>query len=414
MHRKRDLIFRIFYSTTFTIIFLVLLAHILVAPADAVYQAYKKKHLPIVVVIAGVYVVTAIIAAVLYASRLYTNRSILNAIPKTYVPVEEGDVGRSVRRVIADGIAESAFIAYEAKPRTAKIVALQETSSVEDQDDETSAPSWGLIAHPGWSSPASPDLPNLQYETVVTELPDLIEAKAVSLAPAVPVDEVKDRDTWAIQAIEEQGTTNVPDEAAVQTLRRPDTMGLHEYMAHLTEMNLITPSGLGNEFLEIYERARFSADELDEATFRYLMGVFAEILRGMSHANAGFLGRSRDGNHLVTPDGSSEEGEVDDGDVLGTISRSSPEVAPRSSHSESEQSLRTTPTLNPTSYDGEITPTPNPHITSRRSLHRLRSQNSGLSRSTSRSGESVIRLSEAHGPLDLPYILNLKPQDRMG
>ncbi|KAL9620629.1 MAG: hypothetical protein Q9160_004883 [Pyrenula sp. 1 TL-2023] len=407
MHRKRDLIFRIFYSTTFTVIFLVLLAHVLVAPADAVYQAYKKKRLVNVFVVAGVYVVTAIIAAVLYASRLYTNRSILNAIPKTYVPVEEGDVGRSVRRIIADGIAESALIAYEAKPRTAKVEALQEISTMGDQDDEASCPSWGIIAHPGWSSPASPDLPNLQYETVVTELPDLIEAKAVSLAPSVPADEVRDNESWTLQAIEQQEATNVVDEAAVQALRRPDTMGLHEYMAHLADLNLINPPGLGNDFLEIYERARFSAGELDEATFRYLMGVFAEILRGMSYANADFLGRLSDGNNLVTPDGSSEEGEVDDDDVLGTISRSSPELAPRSSHSESEQSLRTTPKFNTRRHNSGNTSATVPRITSTHSLHRLRSQNSNLSRSTGRSGESVIRLSEAHSPLDLPYTINL-------
>lgn len=409
MHRKRDLLFRIFYSSTFTIILLILLAHILVAPADTVYQAYKKNRLVNIFIIAGVYVLTALIAIVLYASRLYTNRSILNAIPKTYVPVEEGDVGKGVRRIIAEGLAESALVAYEAKPRTSKIKPLQEMANLGDQDRGADLPSWGNITHPGWASPASPDLPNLHYEIVVAELPDLIEAKAVSLAPAFPINDEHEDNSWSPSANEDQQVPLLPDERVVDALQRPDTMGLREYMARLRDMNLINPPDLEPAFLEIYERARFSSDELDEPAFRSLMGVFAEILRGMSHVDANLLVTLQDERDVGTPDGSSEEGEVDDDISPAASSHSSYRMQHSVSHSESEQSLRTAPTFHPKSSVGYGTPcsrpTFTPRISSTNSLHQLRSQRSDIS---ARSGGSVIRLSEARGGhQDLPYILDI-------
>lgn len=412
MHRKRDLIFRIFYSTTFTIILLILLAHILVAPADAVYQAYKRKRLVNIFIIAGVYFLTAVITIVLYASRLYTNRSILNAIPKTFVPVEEGDVDRSVRKIIADSLAESAVIAYEAKPRTSTIQALRESYSSENRDCETSVPPWGIIAHPGWSSPASPDLPNLHYEIVIAELPDLIEAKAVSLAPTFLEGDLMSGPLLAYN-YEDVNAPMVPDERVVNALQRPDAMGLRDYLARLREMNLINPPDLENAFLEIYERARFSQNELEEATFRSLMGVFAEILRGMSHIDAKLIAMLQRENDS-SPDGSSEEGEVDSASHLAASSQSSSQIARSVSASESEGSLRTAPTFHAKSSIGYATPrsrpTTTPRIPSTNSLHRLRSRNSNVSRSTGHSGGSVIRLAEAHGPLDLPYVLDLSPQ----
>ncbi|KAI4225942.1 MAG: hypothetical protein L6R40_008324 [Gallowayella cf. fulva] len=44
-------------------------------------------------------------------------------------------------------------------------------------------PSWDNISHSSWSSPFSSDLSNLHFDPIIHEIVNLIEAKAVSLAP---------------------------------------------------------------------------------------------------------------------------------------------------------------------------------------------------------------------------------------
>src|SRR5271156_1670362 len=273
-----QLLFRVFYSTTYTVVFLVIIAYILFTPADTIYQAYKSSRYVDIFVIAGVYVLTALIAILIYASRLYTNRSVLQSIPKTYMPIEKDDLpGKAVRKMIADALARSAVIAYEARPRVTKVEHSPPTASTRlsalsasSRKAPNAEPTWGPIAHPGWSSPASQDLPNLQYATVIAELADLIEARAVSLAPSDPV------------ASPNIDGTPLPDERVVGILQRPVDMGLREYIEQLIALQVIKDPYLANEFLTLYERARFAADPLTEAEFRALMGIFAEILRGMT------------------------------------------------------------------------------------------------------------------------------------
>ena len=412
MERKRDLVFRIFYSTSFTIIFLVLLGHTLVAPADAVYQAYKSNRLMNIFMLAGVYVLTALLCTILYASRLYTNRSILAGIPKTYVPVEEGDIGKHVRKIVADGLAQSAVVAYGANPRTQWTQSLERPRSAHSQQAELEVPPWKEIAHPGWTSPASLDLPDLQYRTVVAELPNLIEAKAVSLAPTVPVDNIHGTASQSFHNNHSNLVSLVvPDERVVDLLQRPDSMGLREYISHLTELGLIYPPELGVKFLEIYEKARFSYHELNEPEFRALMSIFAEILRGMSALPSELSASFQDFNNNLTPDGSSEEGDVDTYTSADASSPTDDNSSDAASNSDSYHSLRTAPTVGRKSTFGHQTPRSMSATTRREvssnSLNRLRSQASNVSRRTDRSGGSVIRLSERHGPLDLPYTIEL-------
>lgn len=132
--------------------------------------------------------------------------------------------------------------------------------------EETGRPAvWGEIEHPGWASPTSLDLPNLQYNAVILELPNLIEAKALTLAPRDP---------------ESRSEPPTLDPDAVAILQRPETMGLREYLVHLTEIEVLTPVVVG-PFISQYERARFSTRPVTNRQFRELMHVFAEVLRGM-------------------------------------------------------------------------------------------------------------------------------------
>ena len=175
--------FSIFYSTTFTVLTLVLTVLLLITPGDAIYQALHSDRLGQVLSIAGVYILTLIIALLIYSTRLYTSKNHLNGIPKSWIPIRKGDVSKSVRRMILASLQRSAAIAYDAHPRDLRQdrrppstddSASRPTIADRQPTPPTAPPIWGTIAHPGWSSPSSPDLPNLHYLPDILELPHLI------------------------------------------------------------------------------------------------------------------------------------------------------------------------------------------------------------------------------------------------
>ena len=237
---------------------------------------------------AAVYLLTGIIALLLYTSRLYSDRSAIRDIPKSYMPIEKNDLPQNrVRHMIEEELARSAVIAYEAKPKhknakdgivvaSERLTKLTKTKST--QDVLNLRRKWGSIAHPGWSAPFSPDIPSLYYPRVIAELPDLIEAKAVSLAPAEP-----------LTMPNEDGTT-VPDARVVAILQRPIDMGLRDYIAQLSTLGVTKDDELCKGFLALYERARFGSTPLPELLFRNLMGMFAEILRHMTKIDPEVMG----------------------------------------------------------------------------------------------------------------------------
>lgn len=253
----------------------------------------------------GVCLLTFLIVLLVYSTRLYTNRTVLAAIPKGYLPVEDGEVGKGVRRMIVKELTRSAIVAWDSRPRdlsgqahddglddeelgrphTADSKKEKEKGQSKKKGDHhgieatilpvsAKNPPWGQISHPGWATPSSPDLPNLQYWSVICELPNLIEAKAVSLAPADP----------AIDDLDLQYPDNgppLPDAQIVTLLQRPRTMGLRDYLTRLSEFGLLNPPTLGHTFLAQYEHARFSTASLTEPEFRDIMAIFADILNGM-------------------------------------------------------------------------------------------------------------------------------------
>jgi hypothetical protein len=411
--RARQLLFRVFYSTTYTVVFLVLVAYILLTPSDTIYQAYKSGRYVDIFVIAGVYVLTALIAILIYASRLYTNRSVLQSIPKTYMPIEKEDLPtKAVTRMIADALARSAVIAYEAQPRVPKPEDSSPTASARISALSPSVnkvpnaePTWGHIAHPGWSSPASPDLPNLQYATVIAELADLIEARAVSLAPSDPL------------APPNVDGTPMPDERVVEILQRPAEMGLREYMGQLIELQVVKDTFLAHEFLNLYERARFAPDPLTEVEFRALMGIFAEILRGMTGLDPLILAEIEEdnGDSMLAEDESevsfsSEDGSLrrhrpDDGPPWPVSEDSAPSIPSEYDGNDDyeEHSLRTAPVARSVSRRTESS-----RMVSANSglgLRRTRSAGSAASRGSTRSGGSVVRLAGAGS--DPPYTIQV-------
>lgn len=419
--------FRIFYSTTFTVFALILFLLLLVTPADQIYQAFKNRQIYNVFIVGATYLITLLTAVVLYAFRLYTNRAVVAAIPKTWSPTEKGDVGKRVRRLVIEHLERSALITYVSRPRDLRDEKASATSrglfssayarrrSISRNSNGTAtsiphAPVWGTISHPGWSSPSSPDLPNLQYQPVILELPHLIEAKAVSLAPPDPLFD-PDPNPSSLDPSEPP----IPDAAAVGLLQRPATMGLREYISHLLSLNLITPPSLSTEFLALYEKSRFSGEELDEFEFRTLMNTFADILRSMDHldpvivadlhANFGTASESSgpDAASLsstntvaYTPRPSAYVSASTSSDGSRAGSPETTRTAPSFSHSNAGRNIPSR--ASGSTHEGIRMP-------SLASLRPVRTEESGTSRTSQRSGGSVIRLVEARGPLDLPYTI---------
>ncbi|KAJ4307215.1 hypothetical protein N0V88_000594 [Collariella sp. IMI 366227] len=342
-----SLLFIIVYNFLYYFLYLVLFGFLVVTPIDLIYQAATVRRNYDILVILVVHVATILIVAFIYASRLYINRSVLASIPKSWVPIEKGDVPRDVRQMIVESLGRSAAIAYEARPRVPLVVLAQEpataggggtrqgsTNSGGQQlslsrtkksavSDEAVAveiapqrPVWGDIEHPGWASPTSPDLPNLQYDTVISELPNLIEAKAITLAPPDP---------------ESHTEPSALDPDAVALLERPSFMGIREYLTHLTDLAVLAPLPTTADFLTQYESARFSPRPLTNDQFRSLMHLFAQILRNMHPLNPSTLSHHYDDNHTSSSSSSSffppspsvSESDIDNDAPLGTTSSSS-------------------------------------------------------------------------------------------
>lgn len=395
---------RFLNSSSLFFLSLVCFCLILLTPADAIYQCWVTNRLTDIFFIAGAYVITFILAVLIYATRLYTNRTALAGIPKAWIPIEKEDVNKSVRRMVMEGLARSAVISYQARPRDTSDEGdrfLNHKDLLVDRDH----PPWGSVEHPGWSSPASPDLPNLPYRTVIQELPNLIEAKAVSIAPA---DEAFSN-----------AADPFPDTRVVEALQRPASMGLRQYIRHLTNLGVITSPDLGVDFLALYERARFSSQQLHEAEFRDLMHLFAEILRGITSLAPPVLEGIRDSASYHRADTESvigpsdEEGETDTVDHFGyggtlTPMRSNSLRPSNASTWETQSGYDTAPAAqSPDSRlsvgRGSSRGPPVMRTPSTQSLWRVQSGQSGS------SGGSVIRLAPTQNPSDLPYTILRRP-----
>lgn len=404
--------------TVFVVLAVILFCLVLLTPSDAIYQCYVTQRLTNIFIITGGYVVTFLLTALIYATRIYTNRTVLSGIPKAWIPIEKEDVGKSVRRLVVEGLARSAIIAYQARPRDpaadAEADAFDEYPMLQI---DAARPPWGAVEHPGWSAPHSPDLPDLPYRTVVQELPHLIEAKAVSLAPPDPFflatrprsrpPYPPGRSLHPSSAHDNDTEHSIPDTRIVDVLRRPAGMGLREYLQRLAQLDVLHPAEIGAEFLGLYERARFSAHALHEAEFRSLMHVFADLLRGMRLADPAAVegeiyggGGSRvDSESLIGP--SDEEGETDAMEYRGGREEASRPSDVSSAWDEGrsvyatpvESSSRWGSRQGQSQYQAQAQARLRPQ-SSTRSLQRMQSGSS--------SG-SVIHLVETRDATELPY-----------
>ncbi|KAL1879999.1 hypothetical protein VTK73DRAFT_6389 [Phialemonium thermophilum] len=454
MSPAASLAFRIVYKSLYLFLNLILLLLLLVIPADVIHQSVVHDERYNILVIALCYIVTILIVAFIYATRLYINRSIIASIPKAWLPIDRGDINKDVQKMIATALSRSAAIAYEARPRVTPIL-LEQSVAEEDERPPTDQlqhaekkhsgifglkktvtveddmgislpplkPVWGTIEHPGWSSPLSPDLPNLQYTSVISELPDLIEARALTLAP--PEAGQQDRPT-------------VLDPEAVSLLQRPICMGLREYLAHLSELNVLDDTPSVSDFISLYEFSRYSTNPLSNVQFRDLMRLFAEILRAMRPLNPSVLDKLDDSDDFGTPSFTDSENRIPRSslwpnpqarhgrqDRLSRFASSSSATShsftepgtrmlpPRNSSANTWKQYRTAPTtpksrhagLSPSSSIGSFAQTRHPYPVSQAAS--LTSSSSSTRSLASDGSGSVIRLSVTGDSTELPYVLRL-------
>ncbi|KAI1760598.1 hypothetical protein GGR53DRAFT_74509 [Hypoxylon sp. FL1150] len=449
------LVFRIVYTSIYILLCLLLAALLLVVPGDFVRQVLTKTNRQYInlIVTATVYVLTVLIVLFVYALRLYVTRTVLASIPKTWIPIEKGDVTKEVRKMIATNLSRSAAIAWEARPKVIApdtgIASFDGTAeeitraSGEAKEQRKSLqlfrpkppatveekmgislppllPVWGEIEHDGWGSPTSPDLPNLQYCTVIAELPNLIEAKAVSQAPPDPNSAV-DPPTL--------------DADAVALLQRAPHMTMRDYVAHLVGVGVLPPNSQDSttldEFLDCYERARFSTRPLSNAGFRHLMHLFAELLRAMQpldSASSSLYGpedpNDRDGGMYDESDG-----HIDDDAPRDTtpttparsdssslsVASSTRSRGARGESAHTWQRYRTAPTTPRSKTTGGRAPSSKSNSPSgsgsfaqaRRAYPVSQASSSSLRSASQASQASVIRLATREDFGDLPYVLRV-------
>lgn len=395
MHYRR-LLFRIVYASVYLLFYLLVLGLLLVTISDAISQSLRNEQIYNVWIITISLVFTVVSVGFVYAFRLYINKTALASIPKAWVPIEKGDVKDVVYKTIAAGLNRSALIAFGARPRV-DLMSAAPLFKCDAKATKTAArelgvtlPSrhavWGNIEHPGWASPLSPDMPDLQYGTVLLELPNLVEGKALALAPLDPTAPT-DRPTMD------------PDAAGL--LQRSPSMSLRGYVDHLADLGVVPADTTTADFVLQYEHARFSNRPISNAQFRELMHLFAEVLRNMRPMDLAALG----GGWATASLSSSYESDIDNDAPMDTDPPS-----PRSSLSRggtaSTQGSRRRPTRHPSVRlrerrgGGGFARTRRPQPAQQASSPSLRS------RASSSEAGSVIRLATREDPGTLPYVLH--------
>jgi hypothetical protein len=235
--------FHVFYKTTFTLLSLLTFVLILVPPGDAIAQAIPhSRRLYNVFVIGGMYILTGVVAVVLYTSRMYTFRRLLNEIPKSRVPISKADLPKRVHMAVTENLCRSARIAVGSRP-------------------SASEGFWGVVNHSGWAPPDG-EMAGVEYRGIVNELPALLERGAKA-------------------AVVFGGGDG-------EVVTRMEFMTLRQWMENLVGMGLVQREE-AEEFLTLYERARFRrrGKGIGEGEFRGLMRALKVVLDGMQGDNHG-------------------------------------------------------------------------------------------------------------------------------
>lgn len=269
--------FRIFYSTTYTSLYIIQLILLAITPASLIYSSIKARALQYIFIVGGVYALTAVSVILIYSSRLYSNRTVLAAVGKSWIPVEEGEVSKSLRKLIKTNIDRSNLIAFECRPRNLASHLATDLAPIHADAEQRLlgrlvtvdpvTPPWGPVYQAGWSSPNPAETtlsPHIHFSSVISELPNLLEARIVSLGGP-------SRSAAALSEPDECPQTHHHRHKPLQSLR--------DYLDTLSQLFVLPPCA--PDFVDRYEHARFAGRPLSETDFVILTSVFAELLSGL-------------------------------------------------------------------------------------------------------------------------------------
>ncbi len=132
MASSTRIFFRVVYRTFYFFLHLLLLALLLVSPGDIINQSRQRHDIVSILIVSASYVASVLITVFVFFLRIYMHRGVLNSIPRSWVPVEKGDVRSQVRKMISAGLSRSAAIAFVSRPRIVPEALLAEMCPMAD------------------------------------------------------------------------------------------------------------------------------------------------------------------------------------------------------------------------------------------------------------------------------------------
>ncbi|RHZ77636.1 hypothetical protein Glove_174g121 [Diversispora epigaea] len=219
--RNKSNISNCLYTSSLFFLMLLTIAALGISAFDIVHLGLKagNKKYYFVVVASGSYFLMGFVAVLLGLRRLITVKKELANIPKSYVPIDKKHVPKSVYELIRTKLEHVSGITAESKPR----------------------PEDG--AQPGWGRPGK-ELDKIHFKTSIVDTFPLIEKTAFEHLQ----------------------------------LKRHPSMSVKRFIEFLVE-NRAIDYNLGYAYVEGYEKARFSEDEILEENYTEFMKVVFNLLR---------------------------------------------------------------------------------------------------------------------------------------
>ncbi|CAJ0636492.1 1930_t:CDS:2 [Entrophospora sp. SA101] len=203
---------------------LISLAAIIICAVDILLRAMKKSQ-ALAFIAGGSYLIMGFMVVMICLYRFFTVRNALTSIPKSKLPISKEYLSKSVNNLITNELNHVSMIAWSGEPRP------------EDN---------GQI---GWGCPGS-SYENIHFQTSIVDTFGLIEQAALKHS---------------------------------LSLKRHPTMSVKRYIDFLIESKVIDDT-LGHAYVERYEWARFSNDEIPEEKYREFMKIVLRLLRQLDYS----------------------------------------------------------------------------------------------------------------------------------
>ncbi|CAG8538519.1 19344_t:CDS:2, partial [Dentiscutata erythropus] len=191
---------------------------------DIIRNAKDKEYYPYVYIASGSYFLTGFVTVLLGWCRLNLVKNALANIPKSSMPIKNRDLPNSVFNLITGELTRVSMIAWTGEPKP------------ED------------VNLPGWGRPGS-DFDDIHFKSSMINTFSLIEQTALKKN---------------------------------SSLKRQPSMSVQRYIDLLIEHRVID-RGLGHAYVEGYERARFSEDEVPQEQYTEFMKLVLQLLRRLGY-----------------------------------------------------------------------------------------------------------------------------------